>query len=108
MTNVSNPPTPSGGDGRWQAAPEVIGRRVALLADLAAALVVLGRASRLVLEVNGGVALSVSVGGRLVTVLVVEDERGGSAFVWGRSALYPAMGAEATRRAAAALLGGVQ
>ncbi|QFG24524.1 hypothetical protein [Actinomadura sp. WMMB 499] len=109
MNNVSNPPPSSGGEGRWRAAPDVIVRRVGLLADLAAALVVLGLASRLVLEVNGGVALSALVGRRIVTVAVVQDERGGSAYVWGRSARFPAgAGVEMTRRAAAALAAGVR
>lgn len=107
MTNVSNPPPAS--DDRRRSTPEVITRRVRLLADLAVALVELGWASRLVLEANGGAALSAIIGRRVVTVAAVQKERGAWAYVWGGAARYPAgAGAEMTRRAAAALAGAVR
>ncbi|RSN43338.1 hypothetical protein DMH08_37930 [Actinomadura sp. WAC 06369] len=80
-----------------------------LLAELAAALVLLGAPTRLQLEIHGGVALSVMFGGRIVTVVVVENARGGAGYLWGGVVRFPAgAGADVTREAAAALAGGVR
>jgi hypothetical protein len=102
VDNLPNRPEPA--NGRWQLAREVIVRRVALLADLAVALVELGWSSRLSLEGSGQAVLSVPVGRRFVSVAVVQDARGAWAYVWGASARFPAgVGGDVTRQAASAL-----
>ncbi|WP_176611383.1 hypothetical protein [Actinomadura sp. WMMB 499] len=108
MNNVANPPPPPDDGGRWRLAWNVTVRRVGLLADLGLALVELGRASRLLLEGNGQVVLSVPGDGGFAQVIVVQDGGGRWAYVWGLSAYFPAgVGADGTRRAASALAGGV-
>ncbi|WP_051301394.1 hypothetical protein [Actinomadura rifamycini] len=84
-------------------------RRAGLLADLGLALVQLGRSSRLLLERNGQVVLSVPGDRGFAQVVVVQDARGCWAYVWGLSARFPAgAGADGTWRAASALVRGVR
>ncbi|WP_158079448.1 hypothetical protein [Actinomadura sp. CNU-125] len=104
MNNVANPPPRP---DRWRPGWDVTVRRAGLLADLGLALVALGRSSRLVLESSGQVALSVPDERGPLAVAVVQDARGGWAYVWGAAARYPA-GADGTRHAASALAAGTR
>ncbi|GGU97438.1 hypothetical protein GCM10010182_12080 [Actinomadura cremea] len=81
-------------------------RRVGLLADLGLGLMELGRSSRLLLAGNGQSVLSLHHDRGFVTVAVVQDGRGGRAYLWGASERYAAgAGAGELQRAASAPAG---
>ncbi|MFI0352477.1 hypothetical protein [Actinomadura sp. 9N407] len=106
MGNVSNPSLSSDA-GRWRLDWDATVRRMRLLTDLALALVELGRASRVLVEGNGQVVLTLCSSRGPVGVLAVHDA-GGWAYIWGASQRYSADAGLAELRRAASVLAEVE